>query len=249
MRTKPINWNNNGTEVQAEPEKVNQQSFENSIVRDLSEEIARPVKEVVKPVIQESPAEPAESSSTTSSVEPEAEATGTDTQPDMDKAVVKLKEKIGQALNETIADPKRASKTALRFINTIRFFVYPVIYKKIIFDGPEANDLDKVLRVVAEFKQKPENQGKEVLNHLNDYQRSIYKKYLDYDRHKKAVLWTPDELEQINEVAYLKLAEVKMLRWLMENEWMLVLLIIEGKRLMPVAATRFGITDLDLSLL
>jgi hypothetical protein len=232
MRSTPYSFAKTPTAV-AEP-KLNKVSYDSSIVRDLSEEIARPIGKNTST---------AAAPQTETTAEPKKETTGPKSTATIDEGVKEMREKVEKQLEETIKDPKRASKNVLRFINMARFVLYPWIYKRIIFEGAELAAFDATIKKQADAGI----QGKTI--EFNDFEKKLLKKFDDYEILKKAVLWTPDEIDQINEVAYLKLAEIKFLRWLMGNEWALVILYIEGKRFMPVVGSRFGFSAGDFSAL
>jgi type IV secretory pathway VirB10-like protein len=215
-----------------EPAQLNQRSFESSIVRDLSEEIARPKAPAPAPKVEK------ESTPTPEATKSKTETTGSAT---LSEDVNAYKEKIKEEIKTTIEDPKRASKNVLRFINMGRFLLYPFLYKRIIFEETERNTIDKVLQKIAKAstdKKEPE---------LDEFESRVYKKFKEYEAATSKVLWSETEIDQINEVAYLKLAEIKFLQWLMEHDWAIVIIIIESKRFVPVVGSRLGFGALDLS--
>jgi hypothetical protein len=205
---------------------IAEQSFEDSIVRDLSAELKRPAA---------TPPPPPPATDTPADSPEEVPATDTPTgTATLTEKVEKVKASIEQELNATLENPKRSAKNALRFINFGRLMLYPFLYKKVLFEGPELTAIDALLLKIAEAEKqnkKPE---------LNAYETRLWDKWQKYEVHKSKVLWTEEEINDITEVAYLKLAEIKFLRWLMENEWAIVILVIEGKRWAPVAGQRFG---------
>lgn len=243
MRTAPFKPLTPPAPASTEPAQVNQRSFESSIVRDLGKEMARPVTHVkveTTPVIETVTTDPAKTE--TPAPEP---TTGTQ-QPSTSSAsltddVNKYKEKIQGEINEAIKDPKAASKNVLRFINMGRFLLYPYLYKRIIFEETERNTIDKVLQIIAKASTD------KVEPKLDEFQARVYKKFKEYEAAAAKVLWTEEEINQINEVAYLKLAEIKFLEWLMRHDWAIVIIIIESKRFVPVIGSRMGFGALDLS--
>ena len=240
MRTTPYSFAKQpAAEPKAESPQLNQKSYDESIVTDLSKELARPVS---KPA-----PDPQQEQTTTTSTEPVKESTEPkpETKPgssaNLTEEVGKYKEKLQKEISEAIEDPKRAGKNVLRFINMGRFLLYPYIYKRIIFEETERVAIDATLKKIAQAaidKKEPE---------LNDFEKGVHKKYQEFQAAAGKVLWSEEEIDQINAVAYLKLAEIKFLRWLMENEWAIVIIYIESKRFVPVVGSRMGFGSLDLS--
>lgn len=237
------NYKPKGQAAEAPKPTLNKQSYQSSVVRDLGEELKRP---------RSTPAPEAETAQNTRTERdtPTTEASNEPTQAEgskatanLDEGVKQFKEKLQSDIDKAIADPKRASKNVLKVINMVRFFLYPWLYKRAIFDGPQLTALEPMLKKVAAAKM--ENKEPE----LNNFEKEIYTKYQFYEQHKQGILWTPDEIEQINEVAYLKLAEVSFLRWLMVNEWALVIVYIESKRVVPPIAQRMGFGNLDFNVM
>lgn len=241
MRTTPYNF---AVKTEVPPAKaettVNKQSYESSVIRDLSSEIARPAG---KPT----PAPETTAETTTQTPLP---APGTEIPKPENKGTANLNEEVEKFkkglegdIAKAIEDPKRASKNVLKFINMGRFVLYPWIYKRAIFEGPELTSLDTVLKKHADAKR----QSKEP--EFDPFEKDVYKKWEEYEKRKQGILWTAEEIDQINEVAYLKLAEIQFLRWLMQNEWAIVIIYIESKRFVPLFAYRMGFGSVDMDVL
>lgn len=241
MRSVPYNFTKPATpETTAVEPKLKERSFESSIVRDLSAEVARPIKPSATVETEPKPQpEPAKDPKTeTPAPEPDKDGTA-----QLNEGVAKFKETIEKEIKTAIADPKRASKNVLKFMNMGRFILYPFLYKRIIFEGPELDAIDPLLKKIAEA----EKANTEPV--LNNFEKRVHKKWQEYEVLKRGILWTAEEIEQINEVAYLKLAEIKFLKWLMENEWAIVIIYIESKRFVPAFGSRMGFGAPDLSVL
>lgn len=240
MRKTPYNFTapNAGAESSSQnvTEKVTEQSFDDSLVTDLADVIKRP--QAPKPsaeIITET---------VTETHEPVAAETTEPGSANLSEGVEKMKTQLSKQVEQINADPMRSAKNVLKFINLGRMLLYPWLYKKIIFEGQEGQDLDAVLSKVAELQKK--NQDPEKGDALNAYEMRIWKKYQGYEGHKKGIMWSSEEVDQIADVAYLKLAEVKFLNWLINNEWALVIIYIESKRILPVVGQRMGMSDFSL---
>lgn len=243
MRTTPYNFASQPAQPAAPAKEttVTQPSFDSSVIRDLSKELARPVS---KPT----PQPQNEAETTTQTPPPGTDNAAETTEPtkgtaNLDEGVKKFKEEIEGDIKKAIEDPKRASKNVLKFINMGRFILYPWIYKRAIFEGPELTAIDTVLKKVADAKRASKEPE------FDPFEKGVYAKWEEYEKRKQGILWTAEEIDQINEVAYLKLAEIQFLRWLMQNEWAIVIIYIESKRFVPLFAYRMGFGSVDMNVL
>jgi len=235
----------------AEPLQVKTRSFESSIVRDLGEEIKRPVAPDPKPEVkQEQPEflnddrELQRGSSQSEIPNPKSEIPGSSATmtPEMQEKVNKFKETLGTQLNETVSDPKRAAKHALHIINLVRFFAYPWLYKKILFTPFEISQIE-----TAQKRKAAELSKKDGKFEPTEGEKAMLDKWDFFQKQAGKVSWSKEEIDLIAEVGYLKLAEIQFIKWLMQNEWMIVILIIEGPRWAPVAGYKMGFGEMDIS--
>lgn len=228
-----------------EATQVKTRSFESSIVRDLGEEIARPVAPDPKPEVK--PEQPAAQTQTTAVEQPNTQTTEPSSSSatmtaDMQQKVDKFKETLGTQLNETVSDPKRAAKHALHIINLVRFFAYPWLYKKILFTPFEVTQIE-----TAQKRKAAELSKKDGKFEPTEGEKAMLDKWDFFQKQAGKVSWSKEEIDLIAEVGYLKLAEIQFIKWLMQNEWMIVILIIEGPRWAPVAGYKMGFGEMDIS--
>lgn len=242
MRTIPFKPLPKETAAPTEPATLNQRSFADSVVTDMSKEIARPHTEV-KPTVETTAPE---AKPTTETTAPAAESSNTESSPDamspeMREKVDKVKDALGKELNQAVTDPKRAAKHALHIINLVRYFAYPFLYKKILFTPFEIQQIE-----AAQKRKAAELGKKDGKWEPNEAEKEMLGKWEFFQKQAGKVSWTGEEIELITEVAYLKLAEIKFIRWMMENEWVIVILIIEGPRWAPIASYKMGFGEMDL---
>lgn len=240
MRRQPYNWaipgNSSGNETTA-PETLNKSSFDDSIVLDLSSEFKRPEKPVIK---TQPEATTPKTEHETTATPPKIKVEPAPVSGKLREDIAKLKEQVEKELKATIENPQRASENVLKFFNVVRLFVYPWIYKKVLFDGAELPMFDAVMKKTVQAKMA----GKEA--ELNPAEKEMLQKIEFFKAQKNAIPWTEEEIKQGAEVAYHKLAEIKFLSWLMENEWALFFFVIESKRLGPVIGHRMGFGEIKL---
>lgn len=229
---------------------LNQPTFQQSVVTDLSKEIQRPTTTPPSPLKGEQTAEQPE----TPEVKPEtpaAEPTTNNQQqtttssatlsPEMREKVDAVKNALNKELTTTIADPKRAARHALHIINLVRFFAYPWLYKKILFTDTEIQQIE----AAQKHKAAVIGEGKEEFK-PNALEKEMLEKWDFFQRQAKKVSWSEQEIELIAEVGYAQLAEIKFIQWMMKNEWVIVILIIEGPRWAPVAGYKMGFGEMDM---
>ena len=234
MRKIPFGFAHKGNPT-GEPPKLIKKSFDESVITDLTKEFKRPETKPDPPKPEPKP-NTEENTETTTQEQETPDVKSAKLREDIGKVQEKLKEEIKVA----IENPKRASKNVLKFLNLIRMFVYPWIYKKILFEGQELEMYDAVLKKIIAAKlanKEPE---------LNVVEKELHDKMEFFKKQKLNVPWTEGEIDEGAEIAYAKLAEIKFLSWLMENEWAVYFMVIEGKRFGPVIGHRMGFGEISL---
>lgn len=249
MRKAPFNWalrTASSDTAEGDSEKIKETAFEDSLVFDLEKEFARP-----KP----KPAPVKEQSEVTTD-EPEViddeeiddNEPGNASEPEkpggmsgkLRDDIDKYKKELEKEINVAIENPKRASENVLRFFNVIRLFAYPWIYKKILFDGAELPLFEQVLKKQVQAKMS----GQKL--ELTPAEQDMAAKIEFFKNRKLEIPWSEQEIKDGAEVAYMKLAEIKFLQWLMQNEWAIYFFVLESKRFGPLLAYRFGLGEVKL---
>jgi hypothetical protein len=250
MRSTPYQFTDKTTAATpaAEP-KLNERSFESSVIRDLSAEIARPIKPTVtvenepKP-IQEQKNEPKNTETPTTENTEAPKPAGTAT---LNEDFQKYKEKFQADATKAIEDPKRAAATTVRFFNFIRMVGYPFLMKWAAFEEQEKAVLDATLAKVFEAeKNKTTETRDKVIADFTILEKRVYEKWQGLEAHKKNIAYTEAEINFLVDVGYMKMQEIKFIKWLMQNEFAMAILFIEGRRIAPVVTARMGLGFVDL---
>jgi hypothetical protein len=229
----------------AEP-KLKERSFESSIVRDLSSEIARPAtKATAQPENEPKPQPEAKTEATAGeTTNPAPDKTGTAT---LNESFEKYKEKFQAEATKAIEDPKRAAATTVRFFNFIRMVGYPFLMKWAAFEPQEKAILDATLAKVFEAEKNKTTEARDkVIADFTVLEKRVYDKWQGLEAHKKTIAYTEEEINFLVDVGYMKMQEIKFIKWLMQNEFAMAILFIEGRRIAPVVTARMGLGFVDL---
>lgn len=257
MRKTPYSFSTHPTATApaaAQTPMVNKPSFESSVIRKLSDEIIRPVsKPTPQPQTEPKPTPEAEKQTaqpTTDNPQPATEKPkGT---ANLGEDFEKFKEKFREDGTKAIEDPKRAAATTLKFINFIRTIGYPFLMKWAIFEPAEKAELDKILAKVFESQKQSTQTNRapfdKVISELSLFELNVYNKWVGFEAHKKNISWTETEINFLVEVGHLKMQEIAFIKWLMQNEFAMAILFIEGRRIVPVVTARMGLGFIDVPM-
>lgn len=236
----------------AQTPTVNKPSFESSVIRKLSDEIVRPVsKPTPQPQTEPKPTPEAEKP-TTETTNPQPATEPTKGTANLGEDFEKFKDKFREDGTKAIEDPKRAAATTLKFINFIRTIGYPFLMKWAIFEPAEKAELDKILAKVFEAQKASTQTNRapfdKVISELSLFELNVYNKWVGFEAHKKNIAWTETEINFLVEVGHLKMQEVAFIKWLMQNEFAMAILFIEGRRIVPVVTARMGLGFIDVPM-
>lgn len=247
MRTKPYAFKTPATapETPGTEPVLKQNSYADSIVRDLSSEVARPAaKPTPQPQTEaETPAKTETPAPATDNAQPATDNGTATLNQDFDK----FKQKFAEDATKAIEDPKRAAQTTVRFFNFVRMVGYPFLMKWAAFEDQEKAVLDATLAKVFEAeKNKTTDARDKVIADFTILEKRVYEKWQGLEAHKKNIAYTEAEINFLVDVGYMKMQEIKFIKWLMQNEFAMAILFIEGRRIAPVVTARMGLGFVDL---
>lgn len=252
MRTTPYNFTTPPAPAAtkaAEP-VVNKQSYTSSLV-DIKKEILRPASKPASPTqtdaktAENAPTPPTQDAApATNNGQPTTETKGT---ANLGEDFEKFKTKFREDGAKAIDDPKRAAATTLKFINFIRVIGYPFLMKWALFEPAEKTELEKIQAKVFEAeKQKTTDARDKVIADFTVFERRIFEKWQGFEKHKTTIAWSEAEINFLVDVGHLKMQEIAFIKWLMQNEFAMAILFIEGRRVAPVITARMGLGFIDM---
>lgn len=165
---------------------------------------------------------------------PEEAAPAADAPKFDDAKFESFKNMAEKTVSNFIKEPKKFAGLIVKFGNMLRVFLYPFLFRGMVFEADEYKDAQATMKkVVANKKEnKPPTEG------LNNYELELLQKWNDFVSLKKKIPLTKEEEEWIVEIAHEKIAQMPWAQWLEEHSWVLVLIYIESQRVIPAVGVK-----------